>query len=88
MQVEYSQRFLRQLCDLPRALQEEVYIAVDKLQDVTKHKSLAVHKLRGRLRDAYVASVNYKIRLIFFHPPGKVKRIHFIAVGDHEVYGH
>ncbi len=86
MQIEYERRFLRQLRALPKILQNEIFIAVDKLKDETNHKSIGVHKLQGKLRDAYSASVNYKIRMIFFYPKGKPRRITLIAVGDHEIY--
>jgi len=85
MEVLYTPGFLRMLKALPGALQEEVIEKVEYFKEESKHTTLKVHKLRGRLKGRYSFSVNYKTRIVFQYV-GKPKEALLLAIGDHDVY--
>ncbi len=86
MDVSFTPSFLRMLIALPPALQVEVFEKIDLFKDPSTHKQLKVHKLKGRLKDRYRFSVNYKTRIVFVYLSTKPKEALLVAVGDHDVY--
>ncbi|MBI4068353.1 hypothetical protein HY413_03020 [Candidatus Kaiserbacteria bacterium] len=65
-------------------LREEVFDVIDKLKDQKNHKSLKVHKLHGKAKGLYAASVDYQHRLIFQWV--QQNRILLLDFGNHSVY--
>lgn len=88
MEVAYSPRFIRLVHSLPLALQEEVIEKVELFKNEKNHTSLKVRKLRGRLKDRFSFSVNYRTRITFVYLPTKPKEAYLLTVGDHDVYDH
>jgi len=84
MKILFKPTFVRQFNAFPAGLQEEVIEKIELFKNTKNHKQLKVHKLKGRLRDKYSFSVNYKTRIVFIYQ-GKKTAI-FLATGDHDVY--
>lgn len=84
MKVYYKPSFVRALNKLPRDLQEEVIEKIELFKVAKNHKHLKVHKLKGKLKDRYSFSVNYKYRIVFLYI-SKAEAV-LLAVGDHDVY--
>lgn len=84
MEVSFKPSFVRQFKRLDPALQQEVVEKIEQFKDRRNHKSLRVHKLKGRLAGRYSFSVNYKDRIVF-HYETKDRAV-LLAVGDHDVY--
>lgn len=84
MRIIFAPVFLRQLKRLPKALQEEAVEAIEAFQDTDQHVRLKVHKLHGHFAKQYAFSVNYRFRIVFEYGARDV--VHFLAIGDHEVY--
>ncbi len=84
MEVCFKPTFVRQFKILEEDLQEEVIEKIELFKNLKKHEQLKVHKLKGRLKDRYSFSVNYKIRIVFqYLSKGKVV---LLAIGSHDVY--
>lgn len=86
MEVFYAPSFVRQYKSLPSSLQTEVKEKILLFLDVKNHQALTVHKLKGKLKDQYSFSVNYKIRIVFWYKNSKPKEAILLAIGDHDVY--
>lgn len=84
MQVSLTPNFIRQLKKLEPELKEEVLEKIELLQKNSREKSLKVHKLKGKLKDRFSFSVNYKYRIVFLYHTKE--EIVLTAVGDHDVY--
>jgi mRNA-degrading endonuclease YafQ of YafQ-DinJ toxin-antitoxin module len=82
--ISITPSFQRQFKKLEESLKEDVRQKVFLLQEESNHKSLKVHKLKGRLKDRCSFSVNYKIRIVFNYLTPK--EIILLAVGGHDVY--
>ena len=80
----YAPVFLRNVSRLEKSLQDEVSEKLELFKDATSHKQLKVHKLRGRLKNYYSFSVNYKYRILFSY--GGENEVNILAVGDHDIY--
>ena len=65
---------------------EEALEKIELFRDSKNHENLKVHKLRGRLKEGYSFSVNYKIRIVFTYIDSKPKEAQLHAIGDHDVY--
>ena len=86
MVLNYAPNFVRSFNSLETDLQEEVLEKVELFKDSKNHKQLKVHKLKGRLKDRYSFSINYKTRIVFRYISKNKKEIAFIAIGNHDVY--
>ena len=84
MEIAYKPIFIRQFNKLPIILQEEIYEKIDQFKIVSNHNRLKVHKLRGKFKNFYSFSVNYKYRIVFEYDT-KTK-VNFLGIGDHEIY--
>lgn len=67
----------------PRLL-EEISDTIEKLKVIENHQHLKVHKLHGKLKQYYAASVDYRHRIIFRYID--TTRILLVDFGDHSVY--
>lgn len=84
MKVEFTAPFLRQLRKLDPDLQEEVVEKVELFSQQPDYPGLKVHKLKGRLKERWSFSVNYKTRIVFQY---LIKdTVVLLAVGNHDVY--
>jgi addiction module RelE/StbE family toxin len=84
MRIIFAPNFLRQLKRLQERLQEEALEAIGDFEVEERRMRLKIHKLHGRFSKQYSLSVNYKYRIIFEYAGADT--IHFLAIGDHEVY--
>ncbi len=84
MKISFTTPFLRQLRKLDPDLQEEVVEKVELFQQDPNYKGLKVHKLKGRLKDRWSFSVNYKTRIVFQYLSSD--EVILLAVGNHDVY--
>jgi mRNA-degrading endonuclease YafQ of YafQ-DinJ toxin-antitoxin module len=69
-----------------RALQDEISDKVEALKNPKNHVQLKAHKLKGRLKDRYAFSVDYKNRIIFRRIDKSVKTVLLLDFGDHSIY--
>jgi mRNA-degrading endonuclease YafQ of YafQ-DinJ toxin-antitoxin module len=83
--VLYTQPFIKEFNSLEKDLQDEVYEKIESFKDGRNHPQLKVHKLKGRLKNKYSFSVNYKIRIVFEYTLSK-KEVALLSIGDHNVY--
>ena len=84
LQIQYAPSFVRLYSKLSEHLKGEVKEKIKAFQDLTNHKSLKVHKLKG-IPNTYSFSVNYKIRIVFEYQDKKSASL--LYVGNHdEVY--
>ncbi len=84
MQLQYAPKFLKQLNKLEPALQKETLAKIELFKDRKNHKTLEVHKLKGRLTGSFSFSVNYKYRIVLDYI-SKNKAV-LLTIGDHDVY--
>lgn len=84
MQVSFTPNFIRQLKKLEPELKAEGLGKIELFQKNQREKSLKVHRLKGKLKDRFSFSVNYKYRIVFMY--FTKKEIVLMAVGDHDVY--
>ena len=86
MRIAYSRRFLRDFARLHKDLQKEVVEKVELFKDPRNHRSLRVHKLKGKLEGRFGFSVNYKFRILFQYVSKRTREVVLLTVGDHDVY--
>ena len=82
--IQYKPLFVRQYKKLPKLLQEEIREKISLLQENPEHPFLKTHKLKGKLKGVYSASVNYNFRMLFEYEDKKT--IVLLVLGDHDVY--
>lgn len=80
----YAPIFVRQFNRLNSDLQEEILEKLETFKNVSNHKILRVHKLKGLLKEKYSFSVNYKFRIVFSYT--KKTEVNVLTIGDHDVY--
>jgi mRNA-degrading endonuclease YafQ of YafQ-DinJ toxin-antitoxin module len=68
------------------ALQDEISDKVDAFKNPQNHAQLKVHKLKGRLKDRYAFSIDYKNRVIFRWVDRSKKTALLLDFGDHSIY--
>lgn len=84
MKIFYTSKFEKEYGRLP-----------DKVKDLAEEKesvfrkdpfddSLNTHKLKGRLKDYWSWSVDYRYRIIFYLK--NREEAWFLSVGDHDIY--
>lgn len=83
--IRYSSRFVRKFKKLSLAQQDEVLAQIERLRDTKNHKALAVHKLKGILKEQHAFSINYSDRVVFYMSADK-KTAHLLDIGDHSIY--
>ena len=84
MKILYKATFIRQFDKLEKDLQDEIIEKIELFKNVSNHKNLKVHKLKGKLCDCYGFSVNYNYRIIFEYI--KKDEAHLLSIGDHDIY--
>jgi len=85
IKIFYTPTFIKQYKKLHLNLQEETKEKIELFKSFKNHKSLKVHKLKGRLKDRMSFSVNYSYRIIFQFNKNKKIAI-LLAIGNHHVY--
>lgn len=83
-ELEYAPKFLRQLYKLEKNIQEEALEKIKSFKDPKNHRSLNVHKLRGRHKERYAFYITDKIRIMFKYQNPKLAS--FLAIDDHDIY--
>lgn len=84
MDIGYKPTFLRDFKKLPVAVQGDAHEKIALFIDVSNHKKLKVHKMKGKLAGYYSFSVTFAHRIVFQYE-GKTNVV-FLAIGDHDVY--
>lgn len=84
IEVVYTPTFLKEFKKIEQALQEEAYEKIDLFKENIQHPFLKTHKLKGKLKNRYSFSINYKTRIVFQHL--SKRKVVFLAIGDHDVY--
>jgi len=84
MEVYYKQSFVKQLKKLDEDLRKEIIAKIELFKDKENYKFLEVHKLKGRLKNFYSFSVNYRYRIVFQYE--SKNEVVLLMVGDHDVY--
>ena len=54
-EITYAPKFIKNLKKTKGDLKEEILNRVEMLADESNHEMLKVHKLKGRLKDRYIA---------------------------------
>lgn len=85
IEVTLTPQFARKLKSLNATTQEEAYEKIELFKDTANHKTLHVHKLRGRLAGKYSFSVNFRYRIVFMYNSAH-DEAYLLAIGDHSVY--
>jgi mRNA-degrading endonuclease RelE of RelBE toxin-antitoxin system len=85
IRILYSNAFNKDVLKFSEDLQEEVFEAVEKFKNPNNHKSLKVHKLKGRLEGKYSFSINYAYRIVFEYVDSKTIAF-LLTAGDHDIY--
>ncbi len=84
MVITYKPSFVKSLKKLEVTLQAEAFEKIELFTNSNNHKQLKVHKLKGRLKDYYSFSVNYKYRIVFSYTANDTAD--FKDIGSHDVY--
>jgi plasmid maintenance system killer protein len=84
IEIKFKPNFVRQFNKLEEELKSEILEKISLFKKIKNHKTLKVHKLKGKLKNRYSFSVNYKYRIVFIYE-NKNEAI-FLAIGDHQVY--
>jgi mRNA-degrading endonuclease YafQ of YafQ-DinJ toxin-antitoxin module len=84
LEVSLTPRFQRMYRKLEPALQEEAREKILLFKNPDSHQQLKVHKLKGRLKNRYSFSVNYKVRIVFVYESKHA--VILLAIGSHNVY--
>ena len=83
-EITYSPKFIKNLKKVKGDLKEEILNIVEMLAKESSHEMLKIHKLKGRLKDRYSFSVDYKNRIVFVCLG--INTIYLLNFGGHEVY--
>jgi len=84
MKVFITPQFSRMFRKLESNLQIEALEKIFALEKEENIELLRIHKLKGRLKDRYSFSVNYKTRIIFNYL--NKSEVVLLAIGDHDIY--
>lgn len=85
MEIIYGQKFAKEYRKLPKNVKE---VAKSKEKMFRKNPfdpQLKTHRLKGKLKDFYSFSIDYKYRIIFEFSKNK-KIVYFYLVGKHDIY--
>ncbi|MFA5310561.1 MAG: type II toxin-antitoxin system mRNA interferase toxin, RelE/StbE family [Candidatus Paceibacterota bacterium] len=84
MTIVYTSKFEREYKHLP----EEVKDLAEQKQIIFQNNPfdapLNTHKLKGKMKDYWSWSINYKYRIIFYFK--NKKEVWYLSVGDHDIY--
>lgn len=86
IKIGFSPEFFRKLKHLHSEIQEEAFHRLELFKDPVNHRSLRMHKLKGRMRDKYAFSITYKIRIIFRWQTKSKDIAEILTIDNHDVY--
>jgi mRNA-degrading endonuclease YafQ of YafQ-DinJ toxin-antitoxin module len=84
MIIIYTSKFEKEYRSLPQSIKD---LASEKESLFRKNpfdKSLNTHKLKGKLKEYWSWSIDYKYRIIFWLKNSK--EVWFLSVGNHDIY--
>ncbi len=83
--IEYAPGFVRIWKKLPPDIQDEVVERIELFKNPKNHALLKVHKLKGKMRDKYAFSINFRDRIAFRY--SKDHKVAFLLdMDDHTIY--
>ena len=82
--IEYSNRFVKDLKDLPQAVKILLVEKENIFRNNPLHSSLRLHELHGRLSGLWSISISGTYRIIFEREVNG--DIFFISIGRHDIY--
>ncbi len=85
IEILYTPTFIKSYSKLEKYIQEETKEKIELFKNATNHKSLTVHKLKGKLKGRYSFSINYNHRIVFKYGDNK-NEVFFLNIGDHKIY--
>jgi len=85
MEIEYSSHFKNSYKKLTRGIQIKAEVAELLFRDDPFNPKIKTHKLKGKLKDFYSFSIDFKFRIVFKFVSGR-KKVVFLDVGDHKIY--
>jgi mRNA-degrading endonuclease YafQ of YafQ-DinJ toxin-antitoxin module len=85
LSIEYAPEFVRTWKRLPNDSQDEIIERIELFKYIRNHPLLKVHKLKGKMKDRYVFSINFHDRIVFRYTKDK-KTAYLLDIGDHTVY--
>lgn len=84
MKIALTSQFRRMFKKLEDSLQLEALEKISFLEADINLEQLHIHKLKGRLKDRYSFSVNYKTRIVFCYL--SKDEVALLAIGSHDIY--
>ena len=84
MRVTATSKYRREFKKLPRGIQEQIVVKEELFRKSPFHGSLRTHKLKGVLAGFWSFSVTSSHRIIFEFV--SEVEVHFLSVGNHDVY--
>ncbi len=85
MEIIYSQKFAKEYKKLSESVKRIAEIKEKIFRKNPFDPKLKTHRLKGRLKDFYSFSIDYKYRIIFEFLKNK-KVVYFHLVGKHDIY--
>lgn len=84
LKILYSEKFVSQFESLDSKIQKLAEKKIEVFKNNIKHPSLKTHKLNGVLFGYFSFSVDFQTRIVFEY--GKKDTIHFLKIGNHDIY--
>ncbi len=82
--VDYSERFLKQLSRLPKRLVDQAQEKEIVFKKNPFDSRLDTHKLHGKDKDSWSFSITHKYRIKFIFI--SENRVLFLEIGTHDIY--
>jgi len=86
IRIGFAPEFFRRLRRVHPDIQEQALHRLELFKESDNHRSLKVHKLKGRMKNQYAFSVTYKIRIIFKWLSKSKDHAYILTLDDHDIY--
>jgi len=84
MHIVYTSKFEKEYRRLPDEVKDLAEQRENIFRDNPFNPCLSTHKLKGKLKNYWSWSIDYKYRIIFYFRDKK--EVWFLSVGDHDIY--
>lgn len=84
MHIVYSSKFEKEYKRLPNAIKDLAEQRENIFRENPFDCRLNTHKLKGKFKDYWFWSIDYKYRIIFYFK--NREEVWFISAGDHDIY--